>query len=118
MESPLNRQLRWECEFACHDCQSILKLRTYLAIAKGIGQHVNCKNCGRGYRVTTSGAQTLPRDRRTFDGKVFPPPLSSLNVAQPPHMIKTLPIDRTVCYVCCVPVNEHPPEPTIIIPGR
>lgn len=52
MTVPMNKKLMFECAFRCINCQAVIEVRTFLAVADGEGQEVTCRTPGCKERYT------------------------------------------------------------------
>lgn len=56
------KELRFDADFKCVTCGSIIGISTFLAIVQGPGIQVDCRHCSVRYAVTENGAQVLGDD--------------------------------------------------------
>lgn len=62
MTSPKERAERFEGDFKCAQCGSLITLMTFLAVIDGPGAEIHCRHCRQGYIITREGAMPITDD--------------------------------------------------------
>lgn len=77
--------LRFQADFQCPTCGSIIGVSTYLAIVQGPGLEVACRHCRTAFVVTESEAQQIGPDMLGATG-ALPPLAGTYEIEKPPPM--------------------------------